>query len=149
MGLENKYEKIVPVDDGFRDLPPEQAFTWNKGILETGSKGLYVVTFYSIRNPEAGQEKIDRLMQADHEAFEEAKKMPGFYHYFADIVSQEGKSLSFCVWDSVEDAKKGAGVPKHAEALRYVKEEGANVYRDYKVKGRVVFRINDEIIFTS
>jgi hypothetical protein len=134
-------QSIVPVHEGFRELELPKAFMWEAGILETALNGLYVVAFLSTRNLEAPQAMVDRLLELDHDAFEEAQTMPGFHTYWHDDdLSPEGKGLSFCLWDTKEDAQYAAARPKHLEAVRYARGEGREVYRKYELDKRNIFR---------
>lgn len=134
-------ERIQPVHEGFRDLDLPDAFSWEAGIHETALRGLYVVSFWSARNLEAPQGMIDRLLELDHDAFEEAKGMPGFRTYWHDDdLSPEGRGLSFCLWDSQEDAKYAAIQPEHLKAVKYARGEGREVYHSYDLKRHHIFR---------
>lgn len=150
MDKENNFDKIVPTGYDFRDKVLPQAFTWSEGIQRTPESGLYVVAFRSLRNLEAGRDKIQRLLDLDKEAFEEAKGMSGFRTYWHDDeLDKKGRGLSFCVWDTLEDAKRSGSMPRHLDAVNYVMNEGSDVYLDYTVKGQHLFKVEDEIIFVS
>jgi hypothetical protein len=102
---------------------------------------LYVVAFRSARNLEAPQAMVDRLLELDYEAFEEAKSTSGFHTYWHDDeLSIEGHGLSFCLWDSKEDAKHAAQQPKHHAAVLYARGEGRDVYRSYDIETHNIFR---------
>ncbi|MEO6513443.1 MAG: hypothetical protein ABIR37_02010 [Candidatus Saccharimonadales bacterium] len=132
---------ITPVHAGFRDLELPEAFSWEAGIDQTAIHGLYVVAFRSLRNLQAPPEMIDQLLELDGDATEEAQHMPGFHTYWHDDdLSAEGYGLSFCLWDSREEAKHAAQQPKHRAAVMYARGEGREVYLSYDIETHNIFR---------
>jgi hypothetical protein len=124
------------------------AFTWDDGIFDTSPDGLYVVAFLSIRNLDSHPSSIDRLLQLDHDAFEEARKMPGFGTYWHDDdLAPDGRGLSFCLWQSKEQARKAAAQPKHQAAVAYAMGEGRGVYRHYSVGGHHLHKTEGGLLF--
>jgi heme-degrading monooxygenase HmoA len=140
MGGLNNYEAIVPVHAGFRDLPPRQAFMWERGIVSADQDESCAVVFTSLRNLLAERSKIDRLLELDHAAHEEAKLAPGFRTYWHDDeLSPEGLGKSFCLWQSQEHARAARSGPLHQEAVKYVRSpEGQDVYHFYKVQEFII-----------
>jgi heme-degrading monooxygenase HmoA len=149
MSANNNFEAIVPTGPNFRELPIEEAFTWEQAIQETDLAGLYVVVFRSLRNLAAGREKIGTLLKLDNQAHEDARKSEGFRVYWHDDeLSPEGYGVSFCAWDSQAHAEAAADRRRHQAAANYVKSSiGRNVYVFYKVEGYEVRRTDDGLHF--
>lgn len=139
MALENNYEKIQPSGEDFRTLPLPKAFKdWEHAVKQTPKKGLYFVSFFSVGSLD------ELLLKLDEQAAAEASKMPGFHYYYPDTRCN-GKALSFCIWESAEDARQATIQPSHRAAVEYIEKE--KPYQKYIISGYQVRRIEDQITF--
>ncbi|MDQ5874832.1 MAG: hypothetical protein M3526_05560, partial [Actinomycetota bacterium] len=63
---------------------------------------------------------VARLWAQDERAFEEAAALPGFVHYFRGLPNELGECLSFCLWESWDQARASAGGPAHVSAMELI-----------------------------
>lgn len=148
----NNYEAIVPAVPGYRELwvPEEAAFTWDEGIVTEGR--WFKVEFLSVLNLETCErepEKVRHLLDLDEKAREDAEEQPGFGHYFADSVSENGKARSFCIWDDTEAAAIASKRDAHVEAREFAEKAGRVVYDYYGVTKTELQRTEAGIFFTK
>lgn len=128
----NNFEAIQPTGADFRDLPIEKAFTWEEGLADTGSDGMYLVVFRSRRNADATSEHVERLVELDEIAYQDAQEPDGFGMYWQDAeLSEAGVGRSFCIWDSQEQARQAAKNPRHHAAVTFIMENA--VYTEYSI----------------
>ncbi len=135
-----RFDQIRPVGDDYARQPIGLAFDWS-AITSTAQRGeWYVVTFRSVRRPTADEARLTAL---DDVAHAEAAGMPGFIHYFKGPTNAQGQCLSFCIWESREAARAGAGGPGHRIAAAVVGEMYAAYRLDFlrliKRPGRLGF----------
>ena len=91
-----------------RRMPVGEAFNWADGATELGDGSWYLVAFRSIRRADADEE---RLAAYDEFAHQEAATAPGFVHYLKGPAAADGSCLSFCLWQSRDEARAAAAPP--------------------------------------
>lgn len=105
-------------DEGETDrlIRLKNSFDW-LGILRhlgvPDGKHVFLYAFRSIGNPDADPELLDAL---DVRALLAANESGGLIHY------QPFEGLSFCIWESIADARAATSSPEHREAARYASE---------------------------
>jgi hypothetical protein len=110
---------LTPSIDDYARLPVQQALTWAEHADGIPPGEWYLVVFRSIQRAGADAE---RLTAFDDLAHAEAEGAPGFVHYFKGPLVADGSCLSFCLWNSREDARAAAARPAHREAVSVIGE---------------------------
>ena len=137
----SSFERLAPVSDQYATLPVADAFTWAECAPEVQPGEWYMVAFRSIRRP--GVDEV-RLIEHDDWAHAEAMHAPGFVHYFKGPTMADGLCLSFCLWDSREEARTAAVRPAHAAAAALTHE----AYADYRLEFHRVRRLDGDAGFS-
>jgi hypothetical protein len=89
--------------------------------------------FYSRRKADLSAENAKLLFEYNQRAFDAAKAKGGLVLYFQGVLIGNDiytnldlelpfvpNCLSFCIWESLQIAKKGAKIPEHKEAAKMV-----------------------------
>lgn len=131
----NKYETIRHARSDYRAQAnqPWIAFNWTS-LVDASPVGLHLVTFSMSLNQDASNEQIEELKRYDAKASLEAEDSTGFLCYYADEISVGRTALSFCIWESAEDAKAASSRPDHLAAVEYARNEGQKIYLNYVVR---------------
>ncbi len=113
------FDALSPISSEYATLPLSDGFNWSECAARVDAGVWYLVAFRSVRG-----EGVDepRLMELDRLAHEEAKRSPGFIHYFCGSMDERRASLSFCIWESRDQAEAGTRLPAHQEAARAADE---------------------------
>lgn len=135
------FDRLVPVSDRYATLPVADAFTWAACAVDVDPGEWYMVTFRSIRRPDADEVS---LTAHDDWAHAEAMGASGFVHYFKGPTQVDGRCMSFCLWDSRSEARAAAGRPAHREAAAVTHE----AYADYTLEFHRVRRRDGDNGFT-
>jgi hypothetical protein len=128
--------RLAPVSGGYATLPIAEAFNWADGATELGEGTWYLVAFRSIRRSGADEE---RLAAYDEFAHVEAAAAPGFVHYLKGPAADDGSCLSFCLWNSRDEARAAARRPAHIRAVSLLDE----MYAQYRLEFHMVRRTAD------
>jgi hypothetical protein len=67
------------------------------------------------------------LQEYDDKAYAEALEAGGLLRYFRGSMNERGECLSFCLWESRQQARRAAGGASHREAA----EITAEMYQSY------------------
>jgi hypothetical protein len=111
-GVYEACQQISPRHKEYATLPIEDAFDWSSLSL-CDFEQLYLVVFRSLRRPEAD---LDLLREHDDRAYEEAMASGGLLRYFKGQANERDECLSFCLWETGEQARKAAASPSHESA---------------------------------
>ena len=138
-GLYEACQQISPRHEDYAILPIEDAFDWSS-LSFCDFEELYLVVFRSLRLPEAD---LDLLSEHDDRAYEEALAAGGLLLYFKGQANERGDCLSFCLWESGEQARNAAASASHRTAASIT----AQTYHSYildrywlkKKEGKLVF----------
>src|SRR5919112_5976319 len=131
--------QISPRHSDYATLSIQDGFDWS--ILSSCSfDRLYLVVFRSVRRPDAD---LALLREHDDRAYDEALDSGGLLKYFKGHANERGECLSFCLWETREQARKAAAASSHASAaditacmyLSYVLDR----YWLKKVRGELAF----------
>ena len=104
-------------------------------------EGLYLVVFRSVRRAAAD---LALLTEHDDQAYAAALEAGGLLRYFKGEVNGRRECLSFCLWESREQALAASGCATHRRAAQL----SAEMYESYelvrydlvKTGGSLVFR---------
>jgi hypothetical protein len=138
-------QQLTPINPDYTNLPIEEGFNWSSCLDGACFDRLYVVVFRSVRRATAD---LDLLQEYDDRAYAAAKGAGGLLFYFKGLMNERRECLSFCLWESREQARRVAGAASHREAAAIT----AKMYESYtlerydliKQKGRLVFRRLEE-----
>jgi hypothetical protein len=119
---------LAPVSRTYATLAIAEAFNWDVAAPELGQGRWYLVAFRSVRRPGADEE---RLALFDELAHEEAAGCPGFVHYFKGPAASDGSCLSFCLWETREQARVAARMPAHVKAVGLIDEMYASYVLEF------------------
>ena len=123
-GLYEAGQRISFRHPDYATRPVEEGFDWASSLAGCHFDRLYLVVFRSVRRPTAD---LELLREHDDRAYEEALKSGGLLRYFKGHANERGECLSFCLWESREQAIKAAGAASHRTAA----EISAQMYESY------------------
>src|SRR5215208_3546273 len=132
-------QQISPRHPDYATLSIEDAFDWSSlscCLLER----LYLVVFRSLWQPEAD---LDLLREHDDRAFEEAIASGGLLRYFKGNANERGECLSFCLWETREQARQAASAASHRSATGIT----AQTYLSYSLKRYWIKKEAEQLIF--
>jgi hypothetical protein len=131
----------APINPHYMLLPVEQGFNWDEcfGMVDSGQ--WYLVVFRSKHLPNADEVLLTAL---DNGASESARRLPGFLHYFIGTPLESGECLSFCLWNSQEEARLASAQPEHREAMM----KGIVYYEYYTLERHQVVKSDGAVSFT-
>ena len=111
--LHRACQQISPMHPDYATRPIQDGFSWSSSLAECRFDRLYLVVFRSVRRPTAD---LDLLREHDDRAYAEALDSGGLLRYFKGIANERGECLSFCLWETREQAIKAAGGASHQSA---------------------------------
>src|SRR5215210_5314029 len=111
-GLYKACQQISPRHNDYATLPIEDSFDWSPLSL-CDFEQLYLVVFRSLRRQEADP---TLLREHDDRAHEEALASGGLLRYFKGHANERDECLSFCLWETGEQARKAAASASHRSA---------------------------------
>ena len=112
-GLYEACRSISPQHPDYATRPIEEGFDWASSLAGCRFDRLYLVVFRSVRRPTAD---LDLLRERDDLAYAEALKSGGLLRYFKGHANERGVCLSFCLWETREQAVNAAGAASHRSA---------------------------------
>src|ERR671938_1228846 len=122
--LRRACQQISPLYPDYVTRPIQDGFSWTSSLLGCAFDRLYLVVFRSVRWPSAD---LDLLREHDDRAYEKALQSGGLLRYFKGEANERGECLSFCLWESREQAIQAAGAPAHRSAA----EISVRMYESY------------------
>src|SRR5215218_2514827 len=117
--------KISPRHPDYATRPIETGFDWPP-LSGCSFDRLYLVVFRSVRQPDAD---LVLLREHDDRAYEEALRAGGLLQYFKGQANDRGECLSFCLWETREQAMEAARAASHRSAA----EVTARMYLSYTI----------------
>ncbi|HVU14068.1 MAG TPA: antibiotic biosynthesis monooxygenase, partial [Phototrophicaceae bacterium] len=117
----------IPADPHYMILPIDQGFDWAASFEGIAAGDWYLVVFRSKHRAGANEALLTDL---DNAASESARELSGFLHYFIGTPLASGECLSFCLWNSREEAAFASAQPAHREAVM----KGIAHYEDYALE---------------
>ena len=106
-------QQITPIYQDYATRPIQDGFSWSSSLAGCAFERLYLVVFRSVRRPSAD---LDLLREHDDRAYEKALESGGLLRYFKGEANERGECLSFCLWETREQAIKAAGTASHRSA---------------------------------
>ena len=122
--LHRACRRISPVCADYAARPIEEGFSWSSSLAGCAFERFYLVVFRSVRRPKAD---LDLLREHDERAYAEALESGGLLRYFKGDANERRACLSFCLWQSREQAIEAAGAASHRSAARI----SAQMYESY------------------
>src|SRR5215208_3624815 len=131
-------QQISPRHPDYATLSIEDGFEW-ASLSCCLFERLYLVAFRSVWRPEAD---LDLLREHDDRAYEEALVSGGLLRYFKGQANERGECLSFCLWETREQARNAAGATSHRSAARVT----AQMYSSYMLDRYWVKKLREGLI---
>jgi hypothetical protein len=132
-------QRISPTNPDYAILPIEDGFDWSSLSCCLFDR-LYLVVFRSLWQPEAD---LDLLREEDDRAFEEALEFGGLLRYFRGHANERGECLSFCLWETREQARRAADAASHRSAASV----SAQMYLSYSLERRWIRKLGEKLVF--
>ena len=127
VGLYEACRRLSPIHPDHATLPVQQAFNWSSCLTGIPFDRLYLVVFRSVRRAAAD---LDLLREHDDRAYAAACSEGGLLYYFKGEMNEQRECLSFCLWESREQAQRASGGASHAAATRLT----AQMYESYSLE---------------
>ena len=142
--LRRACQQISPIYPDYATRPIQDGFSWSSSLLGCAFERLYLVVFRSVRRPSAD---LDLLRDHDDRAYEDALESGGLLRYFKGEANERGECLSFCLWETREQAIEAASAAAHQSAA----EISVRMYESYVVERywlqKVVTAREESLIF--
>jgi hypothetical protein len=127
VGLHEACRRLSPTHPDYATLPIEQAFDWSTFFTGVPFDRLYLVVFRSVRRATAD---LDLLREHDDRAYADALEAGGLLYYFKGEMNERHECLSFCLWESRQQAQRVAGGASHTSATWIT----AQMYESYSLE---------------
>lgn len=111
--LHRACQQISPIHPDYATRPIQEGFDWASTLAGCRFDRLYLVVFRSVRLPTAD---LEVLREYDDRAYAEALESGGLLRYFKGTMNERRECLSFCLWETREQAVKAAGASSHQSA---------------------------------
>jgi hypothetical protein len=131
--------QISPRHSDYATLSIEDGFDWSS-LSCCLFERLYLVVFRSVWQPDAD---LDLLREYDDRAFEEALVSGGLLRYFKGHANELGECLSFCLWETREQAREAAGAASHRSAA----DVSAQMYLSYSLDRYWIEKVREKLVF--
>jgi hypothetical protein len=132
-------QQISPTNPDYAILPIEDGFDWSS-LSCCHFERLYLVVFRSVWQPEAD---LDLLREHDDRAFEEALVSGGLLRYFKGHANERGECLSFCLWETRQQARNAADAASHRTAASV----SARMYLSYSLERHWIRKLGEKLVF--
>ncbi len=119
--------RISPINPDYANLPIEEGFNWFSCLGDARFGRLYLVVFRSVRRATAD---FRLLKEHDDRAYEAALEAGGLLRYFKGEINERRECLSFCLWESKEQAVAASGGASHRAAAQVT----AEMYESYTLE---------------
>jgi hypothetical protein len=126
-GLQEACRRISPINPNYANLPVEEGFDWSSRLGEAHFDQLYLVVFRSVRRPTAD---LRLLKEHDDRAYGDAIEAGGLLRYFRGEMNARRECLSFCLWESREQAVTASDGASHRTAAQLT----AQMYESYTLE---------------
>jgi len=139
-------QQICPIYPDYATRPVQDGFSWSSSLAGCAFERLYLVVFRSIRRPSVD---LELLREHDDRAYEKALESGGLLRYFKGEANERRQCLSFCLWETREQAIEAAGAASHQAAA----EISVLMYESYVLERywlkKVVSARGERLIFES
>jgi hypothetical protein len=137
-------QQISPTYPDYATRPVQDGFSWSSSLAGCAFERLYLVVFRSVRRPSAD---LELLREHDDRAYEVALESGGLLRYFKGEANERGECLSFCLWETREQAIEAAGAAAHQSAA----DLSVRMYESYVLERywlmKVVSARGEKLIF--
>jgi hypothetical protein len=137
-------QQISPIYPDYATRPVQDGFSWTSSLAGCAFERLYLVVFRSVRQPSAD---LELLREHDDRAYAEALESGGLLRYFKGEANELGECLSFCLWETREQAIEAVGAASHQAAA----EISVLMYESYMLERywlkKVVSARGERLIF--
>ena len=143
VGLHEACRRLSPTHPDHATLPIQQAFNWSSCLTGILFDRLYLVVFRSVRRAAAD---LALLREHDDLAYADALEAGGLLYYFKGEMNERRECLSFCLWESRQQAQRASGGASHTAATRLT----AQMYESYSLERYDVVKTVDgeeDIVF--
>ena len=123
-GLYEACQQISPIHPDHATLPIQEGFNWSSCLGDARFDRLYLVVFRSMLRVTAD---LELLCEHDNRVYAEALDVGGLLCYFRGSMNERRECLSFCLWESREQALRAAGGASHRKAAATT----ADMYESY------------------
>jgi hypothetical protein len=113
------FHGLAPITEQYAVAPIRDGFNWAERLREVTEGQWYLVVFRSVRRATAD---VDVLTEFDDHAHTEALDAGGLMYYFRGELGGDRECLSFCLWETQEQAKAALRLPRHQAAVRVARE---------------------------
>jgi hypothetical protein len=131
--------EISPNHPDYATQPIEIGFDWSP-LSGCSFDRLYLVVFRSVRRPDAD---LVLLRECDDRAYQGALRSGGLLRYFKGHANDRNECLSFCLWETRDQATKAANAASHESAADIT----ARMYLSYILDRYWLKRAGEELIF--
>jgi hypothetical protein len=131
-------QQISPTNPDYAILPIEDGLDWSS-LSCCHFERLYLVVFRSVLQPEAD---LDLLHEHDDRAFDEALESGGLLRYFKGHANERGECLSFCLWETREQARRAADAASHRSAASV----SAQMYLSYSLERHWIRKLGEKLV---
>jgi hypothetical protein len=132
-------QQISPRHPDYASLSIDDGFYWSS-LYRCQFERLYLVVFRSVWQPEAD---LDLLRELDDRAYEEALRSGGLLRYFKGQANEWGECLSFCLWETREQARQAADAVSHRSAASV----SAQMYLSYSLERFWIQKSGEKLVF--
>jgi hypothetical protein len=132
-------QQISPRHPDYATLSIEDGFDWST-LSCCLFERLYLVAFRSLRQPDVD---LDLLSEHDDRAYEEALESGGLLRYFTGHANEWGECLSFCLWETRQQARQAADAASHRSAVGTT----AQMYLSYSLERYWIQKSREELVF--
>src|ERR687890_280008 len=138
--LRRACQQISPIYSDYATRPIQDGFSWSSSLLGCAFERLYLVVFRSVRRPSAD---LDLLREHDDRAYEEALQSGGLLRYFKGHANERGECLSFCLWETREQARQAADATSHRSAAG----ASAQMYLSFSLERHWIRKLEEKLVF--
>jgi hypothetical protein len=139
VSLEEACKRILPLSPHYVDEPIEQGFDWSP-LNEIPFERLYLVVFRSVRRADAD---VELLSEHDDRAYDDALRSGGLLRYFKGTINERRECLSFCLWETREQAVRASAGASHGRAAQI----STLTYETYDLERYDVLRVDEGLLF--
>ena len=143
--LHRACQQIAPLYPDYVTRPIQDGFSWFSSLGGCAFERLYLVVFRSMRRPNAD---LELLREHDDRAYERALESGGLLRYFKGDANERGECLSFCLWETREQAIEAAGSTSHRSAAAISAQMYESFVLDRYWMEKVVSRRGERLSFT-
>jgi hypothetical protein len=138
--LHRACQQISPLHPDYATRSIQESFDWASSLADCPFDQLYLVVFRSVRRQAAD---LVMLCEHDDRAYEEARESGGLLRYFKGHANERGECLSFCLWETREQARRAADAASHRSAAGV----SARMYLSYSLERHWIRKLGEKLVF--